>query len=284
MRAKKGDCVNIFMRFWMVLLVAFSELPASQDNSDGLNTLADNLTVHEWKGLRSYKALYQSIPPTNTEKNSTYFEGEMSVSFTAQGKVWLYDERGSGYTVNKKNRVNPFSWTYQLRETQDGTSLTFLYIIKQGKKVVVHQEGQVTFDPLTSKGTIYWEKPYSKAVKISHPLVFPTHLLTHVMQNVGATPYTTSGHLFDGRTRNHLPAVSCFLSKPKAIRWVTKTGQGQTIVAWPLFQAFYQEETEGEKLAPTSHQRALVTKDGVPLKLLKQVGTQEIFLVLKKLQ
>jgi hypothetical protein len=215
--------------------------------------------------LTPYNATYR-IEMAENMPDMRGFDGDMSVEFYEEDNAWVYGESGSGQLALASGSVIPMRWSYRMREARDGTRFTFNYIVQRGKKTVCHNQGSVQFDPLSQAGTVTWVKPYTSTVSITHEMIFPVGFMKKMMAGVRDIPCTLSAHVFDGKTRKLLPAVSCFISEPRRVRWRGKAGGNRHLTVWPVFQALYREEKEGEQLLPTSRHQFLMTQRGLPLK------------------
>ena len=232
--------------------------------------------------LSPYQATYRVEMGENVPEGQG-FEGDMNVEFFEEDGHWVYMETGRGQLALAGGSIVPLNWFYKTRESQDGTFFSFDYQTQKGKKVVCHNRGRVTFDTLSQTGVVVWEKPYESRVTINHPMMFPVGFMKKVMDGARAVPCTLSAHVFDGTAQQLLPSVSCFVSEPRRVRWFAKAGTQRHLTVWPVFQAFYREEKEGERISPTYRHQFLMTQRGLPLKTSKQVAEVPLVCVLRAL-
>lgn len=232
--------------------------------------------------LTPYHATYR-IEMAEDLPDMRGFDGDMNVEFYEDDGTWVYGESGTGQLALASGSVVPMRWSYRMREAHDGTRFSFDYIVQRGKKTVSHNRGSVQFDPVAQTGIVKWVKPYESTVSVTHEMVFPVGFMKKMMAGAREIPCTLSAHVFDGKTRKLLPAVSCFISEPRRVRWLGKAGGKRHLTVWPVFQATYREEKEGEQLLPTARHQFLMTQRGLPLKTSKLVAGIPITCTLRSL-
>ncbi|TGW15608.1 DUF1849 family protein [bacterium NHP-B] len=270
-----------FMALLWPLFLGASPKTQEKEAAKALDELATHLRPSPLFVIQPYEANYRVTIPEDGGQ-AFQFDGDMSVILEEEEDSWSYAEEVTGYLASSTGRVVPFRWSYQTREAKDGTSFRFDYIVTRGKKTVCHHQGHVTYDPLSKKGTVVWEQPRQSRVDIVNDILFPMGLLTKITQDMDSLPHTLSAHMFDGKTQKFLPSVSCFTSQPRVVRWFERDRPSpRNMTVWPVFQAFYMEKTEGERLAPTERRQFLMTRRGVPLKTSRTVDGLSFTCVLR---